>query len=320
MQSIASIIAFGCDRSSRGGGRGGTAEEQPSSSIVAELGIDTVSAALGYLDTPSLLRVEITGKGLRAAIDNAWTIIDSNMDESDKADGDTARDRVIRSCAQYRRYLLSKYAERVETLRPSSSPTEPIHQPLTGLDAGENEFYIRFSRAIEGDKGRESMLLLAGGVFRAFVAKHEEGSALAKQGAERREFDLSSCDLSRWPSMHRFAFPNDQPFSSFYGETCSCHLRGLLEDALEDVIITVAVINTKSLERRIFFSHDHFTWNGEYNMETRTLEHWHSGMDLRSWDGTDSEGNGSRPGWHRTADLLFSDNKWCLRIDTFKTE
>ena len=119
MQSIASIIAFGGDRSSLGGGRAGTTEEQPSSSIVAELGIDTVSAALGYLDTPSLLRVEITGKGLRTAIDNAWTIIDSNMDESDKADGDTARDRVIRSCAQYRRYLLSKYAERVETLRPS---------------------------------------------------------------------------------------------------------------------------------------------------------------------------------------------------------
>ena len=161
------------------------------------------------------------------------------------------------------------------------------------------------------------MLLLAGGVFRAFVAKQEEGSALA----ERREFDLSSCDLSRWPSMHRFAFPNDHPFSSYYEDTARLgSLRDLLGDALGGVIITVVVINTKSLERSIFFSHNHFTWNGQYNMQTRTLEHWHSGAELRSWDGAGSEGNGSRPDLHRTADLLFSDNKWCLRIDTFKSE
>ena len=118
---------------------------------------DTLSTALSFLHAPSLATVEMTGKVLKEAIEKAWTTIDACMDSKTKADGATARDRVIRSCSLYRRHVLARYADEVERMAPNHRGNFTV-LPY-GVRTSEYDFYLRFSK---GEDVADTTVLLEG--------------------------------------------------------------------------------------------------------------------------------------------------------------
>ena len=66
---------------------------------------DALGRSLSFLDVPSLVRSEMAAKFVQGAAAGVWAALDRKIGVDKKADGDSPRDRVIRSCPLYRHHL-----------------------------------------------------------------------------------------------------------------------------------------------------------------------------------------------------------------------
>ena len=265
------------------------------SPLASLLTADALGRSLAFLDVPSLVRSEMAAKFVQAAAGGVWAELEKKIGDDEKADGDTARDRVVRSCPQYRRHILAEYAEKVERMKPAN--TETVLRGL-GHKLGENlDFYVRFAEVersdsqfieYEGSERKGTTKFLAGGVFeptKALDRKFGTGTGIA--------FGLSELDLNKWWSMIRLfrgvGFLNRYE-SAFEHNIANNDLR----EAMKNVTSTVVAINRKTLALSIVMaSESHFCIDGRYRDDQRPfnipnhVDHTRGAMCLRSWKYSD---------------------------------
>ena len=267
------------------------------SPLASLLTSDALGRSLAFLDVPSLLRSEMTAKFVKAAAGGVWAEFDKRIGDDEKADGVTARDRVVRSCPQYRHHLLAEYAKKVERMKPASTETVLRERELGHKLGDELEFYIRFAEVEESNGGfikyegsdrKGKTTFLAGGVFeptKALDRKFGTGTGIA--------FDLSEIDLSKWTSMERLF--------GVCGYIERYESPWLADDAYEDrvealknVTPTVVAINRKTLALSIVMASDsHYCIDGSYRDDQwpvpTHVDHTQGTMCLSSWKYSDLE-------------------------------
>lgn len=286
---------------------------------------DALGRSLAFLDVPSLVRSEMTAKFVRSATGGVWAELEKKIGDDEKADGDTSRDRVVRSCPQYRRHLLAEYAEKVERMKPAS--TETVLRELGHKLGDELEFYIRFAEVeeadsqfieYEGSERKGTTKFLAGGVFeptKALDRKFGTGTGIA--------FDLNEIDLSKWPSMERLF--GGWGFLERY-ESSWDH-ENAYEDrinVLKNVTPTVVAINRKTLALSIVMASDsHYCIDGCYRDDQwpvpTHVSHAQGTMCLCSWEHDDLDEDDFEDLFdpdtdNRYSDFLFFNKKLAFMV------
>ena len=250
---------------------------------------DTLGRSLSFLDVSSLVRSEMTAKFVQGAAVGVWTALDKKIGADEKAEGDSARDRVIRSSPKYRHHLLAEYAAKVEMMKPSN--TETIQYGLGSELAKGLDFYIRFAKVNKSDKDDAEVgtTFLAGGVFEptnALAKKFGRGTGIA--------FDLTELDLSKWASMEEL-LGRDEGWTYLDRYESSWDHEGAYEDrisVLKDVRPTIVAIDRKSLKLSIVMAS-----NSEYCIDAcyrddqwpvpTHVEHTQGAMYPSSWKYSD---------------------------------
>ena len=257
------------------------APARQTSPLATVLTPDTLGRSLSFLDVSSLVRSEMTAKFFQCSAVGVWTKLDKKIGAGEKADGDSPRDRVIRSSPKYRHHLLAEYAAKVEMMKPTN--TETIQRGLRSTLSNHLDFYIRFAKVdaedghakYVGSKRKGQAAFIAGGVFKPSRALDDEC------GQESIGFDLSQCDLSGWPSMHEVLHPRGQTFS-YRMRYDSFWLCEDLIKALHGVNITVVALHRKSLALSIVLASDSHEFIDGADMHG-CLWHTQGTMETEEW-------------------------------------
>ena len=272
---------------------------------LAGLSDDTLSAALVFLDVPSLVRAELTGgRCVKKAAGGAWSSMEESLAKKSgeiRADGDTARERVIRSCSAYRCYLLAEYAERVEKMEPTVSEQLYRNLKVKGEDTRKYDFYIRFSRKM---RASAPSTFLAGGLFSLTEVDSRGGL----------DFDLTGCDLGNWPSMQRFLSPKGEPFLSWCLKNDGEMYRTRVK-SLEGVNATVVAINRKTMSKSIVMVNESNDFLDEPDPRGAVECMWHTQgvMSPFQWEGREYD-QGIDDDDMVFTDFIFLDDGWSLHI------
>ena len=255
---------------------------------------DTLGRSLSFLDVPSLVRSEMTAKFIQGSAVSVWAKLDKKIGADEKVDGDSARDRVIRSSPQYRHHLLAEYAAKVEMMKPAN--TETIQRGLRSTLSKDLDFYVRFARVsncdsmlaeYEGSRRKGKTTFLAGGVFTP-----DESMDAGNGRREKNGFDLTDMNLGWWPLLRRLI--HSLRGGSFINERDG-NWRDPgedLDEALDNVTSTIVAINRKTLALSIVMASDsHYCIDGAYcyHLEPAFNYHTQGTMDPPFWEGVDEE-------------------------------
>mmetsp|Transcript_19432 Transcript_19432/g.39332 ORF Transcript_19432/g.39332 Transcript_19432/m.39332 type:complete len:312 (+) Transcript_19432:264-1199(+) len=265
---------------------------------------DALSTVLSFLDASSLATVEITCKILKDATEKAWTTIDACMDNKTKADGATARERVIRSCSVYRRHVLTRYADEVERMAPNHRGNFTL-LPF-GAKTSDYDFYLRFSKG--GDVADATVLLE--GIFKP----HEV--IFSDNDLEGLTFGMDGCNLSEWPAMLAWASPDGNGWSPWYSEEgADPESDDEADEALMGVVlhlnVTIVAVDSKTLAKRLVFLEDDAYFNASYVDEylSATIGGMHPGDELEE-DGT------IFTSWRSVTLVYIEDGGWEVEVRT----
>ena len=278
---------------------------------------DTLGRSLSFLDVSSLVRSEMTATFVKDAAVGVWTALDKKIGADEKADGDSSRDRVIRSSPKYRHHLLAEYAAKVEMMKPTN--TETIQRGLRSALSKGLDFYVRFAMVsnacdmfveYEGSKRKGQTTFLAGGVFRP-----DESMDAGNSQRDDIGFDLTDINLGRWPLLHRLLHPAG-------GGTFLNRRDGSWRDAGEDldealngVNSTIVAINRKTLAMSVVMaSASHYCIDGGfyYESEIAFVYQTQGSMDPPSWEGFDEEDADDDD--CRFVDFLLYDDRFKLLV------
>ena len=249
--STPAVHGQGASKQQDGKRKSAPAPVRQTSPLATVLTPDALGRSLSFLDVSSLVRSEMTAKFVKNAAVGVWTALDKKIGADEKAGGDSARDRVIRSSPKYRHHLLAEYAAKVEMMAPSR--TETIQHRLGSQLSEELDFYIRFARVdskselaeYEGSRRKGQTTFLAGGVFKTLPWKEFDD----EDNWPEIGFDLTGCDLSYWPLLHNLLHPKECSFRyrvMFDGNNLCIERR----EALKGVTPTIVAINRKTLALR----------------------------------------------------------------------
>lgn len=274
---------------------------------------DTLGRSLGFLGVPSLIRSEMTAKFVENAAMDVWTAMDKKIGADEKADGDSPRDRVIRSSPQYRRHLLSEYAAKVEMMKPTN--TEAVQYDLKSKLGDDLEFFVRVARVegtedgfakFEGSRRKGQTTFVAGGVFKPSRALDND------KGHESIGFDLTQCNLTKWPLMYHFLHPKEMHFAERI-EYDNYSLYDDEMDAMKNIIATIVAINRKNLKCSVVFAADSHYCIDSMDLEG-TVSHTQGTMYPREWE----EDYNDEEDWIgddlRFSDYIFGQGHWQIII------
>lgn len=202
------------------------------------------------LDLASLIKMETVARtlpeSLSSAFSDAWDAQEARVDPDETVEGATARDRVIGSCLPYRRHLMRQFVEKLWTTGPTDNETVLGMQALV---SGEYDVYVAFSRPARGSCRRT---FLAGD----FVDQDDVDVDIDVDGEQLDayfSFDLSSFDLTNWPSMQRFASSDGDTFIQRFNNERGV-LGGEIKEILGEVEATVVAIHRTTLSPSILFA------------------------------------------------------------------
>ena len=267
---------------------------------------DALATALSFLDAPSLVRVEGVSKSLKAVAEKAWTTIDYCLDGGTKADGVTARARVIGSCALYRRHALARYAERIERMDPNHA--DIIKFPSRQLATENYDFFVRFSPVRIQDE-KSATKSLAEGV----VIPDEEFSPGDEQDA-MINFNLDTFDLYHWSAMQDFKeWILERIRSSVVSSTDE-----MFEISLEmfgKLHVTLVAINKKTLETcLVFMTDDDFDWDYYYGEEEQKYIVTNGYMVVDPGDDEEEDEEEEHDLLYRCLEMTYTDNSWVINL------
>lgn len=210
--------------------------------------VDILLSCLRYLDGPSLLRFEMAARltpdtARAAAIEAAWSHLDSMTDPNERVNRATPRDRVIGSCPQYRHCMLAEYAAKVASMEPSG--TETVHALLDGASWNNFDVYL----LLQGCKGEtRSRTFLAGGIVKPGDLN---GRMLHVPSSTDACFELNENIL---PLLSN-TLVNDN--SDIDGRDRA--LPKEAEDILGDVVVTLVSMHKKDLNLAVLFACDNIS-------------------------------------------------------------
>ena len=200
------------------------------------------------LDLASLIKMETVARtlpeSLSSAFSDAWDAQEARVDPDETVEGATARDRVIGSCLPYRRHLMRQFVEKLWTTGPTDNETVLGMQALV---SGNYDVYVAFSRPARGSCRRT---FLAGD----FVDQDDVEVGDDGLGA-LFPFDLSSSDLTNWPSLQQIASSDGDTFIQRFNNERGV-LGGEIKEALGEFEATVVAIHRTTLSPSILFASD----------------------------------------------------------------